>query len=297
MNILVTGGTGFLGQHIVEALGAVGHASVVLGRRPFRSSIPGVKSAMSDIRDYEAVAEAVSKSDGVIHLSGLCGTELSLRYPSAFVKTNVLGSINVFDACRFFNKPCIHASVGNAERDSIYAISKYTAERLALMYSKEHGARILTVRIFNAYGEREKLRLGGKLVPTAVAAALDGRPILLYGDGQQTDDFIYAKDVAGALARAVTNHDLDPNRVWHLGTGKATTVREVAEMILRLTGSSSPITLSGRKRAGEDVTSAIADPARALVPDYPYTPLEVGLRATIDDALRRRPVVNGEQRV
>lgn len=295
MNVLVTGGTGFLGWHVVKALGDAGHTRVVLGRRPFRTPTAGVKNALADVRDYEAVAEAVSKSDGVIHLSGLSGTELSLRYPGAFVKTNVLGSINVFDACRFFGKPCVYASVGNAEHDSVYAISKYTAERLALMYAKEHGTRIVPVRIFNVYGDREKFRLGGKLVPTAVAAALDDRPITLFGDGRQTDDFVYVKDVAGALARAVADPDLEPGRVWHLGTGKATAVREVAEAIVRLTGSSSRIELVGRKRAGEDVTSAVADPGRALVPDYPFTPLEDGLRATVEDALSRRPALGASR--
>lgn len=295
MNILITGGTGFLGYHIVKALGDAGHTRVVLSRRPFQAAMLGVKNALADIRDYEAVAEAVSKSDVVIHLSGLSGTELSVRYPAAFVKTNVLGSLNVFDACRFFRKPCVYACVGNAEHDSIYAISKYTAERLALMYNKEHGTQVLAVRIFNAYGEREKLRLGGKLVPTAIAAALDGRPIILYGDGRQTDDFVYVKDVANAIAQVAANPTLDPNCVWHLGTGKATSVREVAETIVRLTGSSSRIELAGQKRVGEDRSSAIADLDRALIPNYPFTPLETGLRATIEDVLSRRPVV-GELR-
>jgi len=98
LKILVTGGNGFIGTHVVEALASAGHPSVVLGRRDVGEMPNGAVFALADIRDYESVAESVSKVDGVIHLAAMVGSERSIRMPEVFVETNVLGAINVFDA-------------------------------------------------------------------------------------------------------------------------------------------------------------------------------------------------------
>lgn len=282
MKVLVTGGTGFIGSHVVEALKEAGHSLTILGRRVVEPTEPDALFALANIMDYEAVAEAVSKSDAVIHLAGLVGTEQSLRTPEAFVETNVIGSINVFDACRFFDKPCVYASVGNTDEQNIYAISKYTAERLALMYNKEHKTRVLVVRLFNTYGERQHARPVRKLVPSAVTAALRDKPITIFGDGQQRNDFIYVKDVARILVQALENEELDPNTIWHLGTGVSTSVLDIVKLIIQTAGSSSEIILSGSARPGESLSTLVADRGRFIVPDYPFTPLEVGLQSTID---------------
>ena len=284
MKILVTGGNGFIGAHVVEALGKAGHASVVLGRRDVGEMPPGAVFALADIRDYESVAESVSKVDGVIHLAAMVGSERSIRMPEAFVETNVLGAINVFDACRFFKKPCLYASVGNVADPNLYAISKATAERLALMYNKEHGTRIIVARIFNTYGEGQRSGVVDRLVPSAVHSALQGKPIRVFGDGKQMDDFIYVKDVARIIASTVGNDRLDPLNVWHIGTGTCSRVIDVVEMILRLTGSKSEIVFLGQERPGDGARVLGADPGKFIVPDFAFTPLEVGLKSLIAHA-------------
>jgi UDP-glucose 4-epimerase len=282
MNVLVTGATGFIGSHVVEALREAGHSQVIMGRREMEKVPKGALFALADIVDYEAIAEAVSKADAVIHLAGLLGTTESIQMPEAFVQTNVFGSINVFDACRFFAKPCIYGGIGNIDDNNMYAISKYTAERLALMYNKEHRTRILPVRIFNVYGERQKTGPVRKLVPSAIVAAIEDQPITVYGDGQQQNDFIYVKDVARILVKALETEQFDPLAVWQLGTGLGTPILDVVKSIVRLSDSKSEIKLTGQARPGENTRVLVADRAGFIIPDYPFTPLDAGLRPTIE---------------
>lgn len=284
MKILVTGGNGFIGTHVIESLGRAGHFSVVLGRRDVGEIPGGSVFALADIRDYESVAESVSKVDGVIHLAAMVGTERSIRMPEAFVETNVLGAINVFDACRFFRKPCVYASVGNVMDPNLYAISKFSAERLALMYNKEHGTRIIVARIFNAYGEGQRVGVNDRLVPSAVSAALQGKPIRVFGDGCQVDDFIYVKDVARLIVSTVGNDQLDPLKVWHVGTGKGSRVIDVVQIILRLTESKSEIVWVGQERPGDGGRAIKADPTMFPIPDYQFTSLDIGIKAVIANA-------------
>jgi UDP-glucose 4-epimerase len=281
LKILVTGGNGFIGTHVVAALAQAGHTPFVLGRRDVGPLRPGAGFVLADIRDYESVAESISKVDRVIHLAALVGTERSIRMPEAFVETNVLGSINVFDACRFFAKPCVYASVGNSDDPNLYAISKSAAERLALMYNKEHGTRIVVARIFNAYGEGQRVGINDRLVPSALSAARQGRPIRIFGNGQQVDDFIYVRDVARIIAATVEGDDVDPLKTWHVGTGTCSPVIDVVQTILKLTGSRSEIVFVGQDRAGEGERGVGADPERFVVRDYAFTPLEDGIRSLI----------------
>ena len=281
MKILVTGGNGFIGRHVVSALTRSGHAAFVLGRRDLGPLGAGGGFVLADIRDYESVAEAVSKVDRVVHLAALVGTERSIRMPEAFVETNVLGAINVFDACRFFAKPCLFASVGNGQDPNLYAISKSAAERLALMYNKEHGTRIVIARIFNTYGEGQRVGINDRLVPSALSAAMHHRPIRIFGDGQQVDDFIYVRDVAEILVQMVGRDDTDPLEAWHVGTGRSSKVIDVVKAIVRLTGSRSEIVFARQDRPGEGERRLGADPARLPIPDYAFTPLEDGLRSMI----------------
>jgi len=281
MKVLVTGGHGFIGGHVVAALAQAGHTPLILGRRDAGPLRPAGGFVLADIRDYESVAEAISKVDRVIHLAALVGTERSIRMPEAFVETNVLGSINVFDACRFFAKPCVYASVGNSDDPNLYAITKAAAARLALMYNKEHGTRIIVARIFNAYGEDQRVGVNGRLIPNALAAALRDRPIQVFGSGDQADDFIHVRDVAHLLVKAMESDAIDPLKTWDIGTGIASSVVEVVETIRMLAGSSSEIVYVGRDRAGEGERRSAADPACFVVPDYAFTPLGDGIRALI----------------
>jgi len=289
MKILITGGDGFIGRHVTAALEQAGHTALVLGRRDSGPLRPAGGFVLADIRDYESVAEAISKVDRVIHLAALVGTERSIRMPEAFVETNVQGSINVFDACRFFNKPCVYAGVGNSDDPNLYAISKAAAARLALMYNKEHGTRIIVTRIFNTYGEDQRIGINGRLIPNALAAALKNRPIQVFGSGVQSDDFVHVRDVAKLLIAAMMSDTLDPLKVSDIGTGVPSSVIEVVEMIRKQAVSHSEIVYVGHGRAGEGKRRTAADPANFIVPDHPFIPLAEGISALIAADRRAAP--------
>ncbi len=282
MKVLVTGGSGFIGSHVVDVLQSAGHSPVIMGRKVPAEVPKGATFALADIVNYEAVAEAVSKSAAVIHLAGLLGTTESIRMPEAFVQTNVIGSINVFDACRFFKKPCIYGGIGNVDDNNMYAISKYTAERFALMYNKEHQTRIFPVRIFNVYGERQKTGPVKKLVPSGIVAALEGKSITVFGDGQQQNDFIYVKDVAQILVKSLSMAHFEPQTVWQAGTGRGTAILDVVKSIVKLAGSKSEIVTTGQARPGENTRLLVAERDKFLFPDQQFTALEAGLKQTID---------------
>lgn len=278
-SIIVTGGNGFIGSHVVEALKTAGHQPIVLTRRqPARGESSNY--VLGDICDYQVVAEAIARSDGVIHLAGTLGTVESLSDPASFVRTNILGSLNVFDACKFYKKRCIYAGVGNPGENNTYAISKHTTERFALMYNKEHKTDIVPIRVFNVYGERQKPEPIKKLVPAAIAAALKSEPITVFGDGEQKNDFIYVKDVADSLIKALWQ-DFDRTKVYDLGTCVGTPVKEVVENILRISRSSSRMLIKGTRRPGEDARLLVAEKKNLLDPHAAFTPLSVGLQKTI----------------
>ena len=280
MRVLVTGGNGFIGGHVIDRLIEQGHKPVSFDRYgvPHRKD---VEFRPGDIRDAESVNVAMAKVDGVINLAGILGTSETIDRPRFTVQSNLIGAINVFDACRFFKKPCLYASVGNVADPNLYAISKATAERLALMYNKEHGTKIIVARIFNTYGEGQRSGVVDRLVPSAVHSALQGKPIRVFGDGRQEDDFIYVKDVARIIAGTVGNEGLDPLKVWHIGTGTCSRVIDVVEMVLRLTGSKSEIVFLGQERPGDGARVLGADPAKFIVPGFAFTPLEDGLKSLI----------------
>jgi nucleoside-diphosphate-sugar epimerase len=119
-------------------------------------------------------------------------------------------------------------------------------------------------------------------VPTTVIAALRDAPIMIFGDGQQRNDYIYVKDVACNLVKALKNDRLDSHKVWHVGSGRSTSALEIVQLIIKLTGSKSEIVINGCARSGESISTVVADRAHLIDPHYQFTPLEAGLRSTID---------------
>ncbi|MFH1955868.1 MAG: NAD-dependent epimerase/dehydratase family protein [Patescibacteria group bacterium] len=182
-NILVTGGNGFIGSHVVENLLNKGHVPIIFDRKGPTAQVKGVSYFWGDIINKNSVDEAVLNSDGVIDLAGILGTSETVDNPFPCIETNILGALNVFEACRSHVKPAVQISLGNFWMNNPYSISKNTAERLALMYNKEHGTRIAIVRGLNAYGEGQKHAPVRKIIPNFIVRALRNTPIEIYGDG------------------------------------------------------------------------------------------------------------------
>jgi nucleoside-diphosphate-sugar epimerase len=287
MKILVTGGNGFIGSHVVDNLLKKGHKVTIFTRHKEISSLwdKKVSCYLGDVKDAEAVNDAVSHHDGVINLAGILGTAETVSTPIESIEVNILGAINVFEAIKKHKIPSVQITVGNYTWHNTYAITKYSSERFAHMYNNEFKTKISVVRGLNVYGERQKHYPIRKVVPNFVLPALKNEPIVIFGDGQQLLDLIYAKDVAEIIARSLLlehNHHQD---VFEAGSGLLGTVTSLAETIIRLSGSKSEIKYVPM-RFGEPVRSITRGDPSTLEPlgfrDRDFTPLEVGLKKTID---------------
>ncbi|HLE82336.1 MAG TPA: NAD-dependent epimerase/dehydratase family protein [Dehalococcoidia bacterium] len=267
MRVLVTGGSGFIGGHVVARLRGQGHEPVLFDRH----AQTGSEVFLGDVRDYAGVDAAVGDCDGVIHLAAVLGTQESLGAIDTAVNVNVNGSLNVFNAVRRYGLPAVYIAVGNHWMNNPYSISKTTAERFALMFNKEFGTTIAVVRAYNAYGPGQKAGPVRKIIPNFIIPALRDEELIVYGDGSQVMDMIYVGDVASILVRA-----LGQCVVIEAGTGRHTTVRQIAELVCEIVGRGRIVHVP--MRPGEPPGSVVVAP-EPLSSDV--VPLEEGLRLTI----------------
>lgn len=233
--ILVTGGMGFIGSHVVQNLLNKGYKPIIFDHK--MSEYPkGCDFVLGDVKSYTDVAEAVAMSDGVIHLAGVLGTQETIREPEPAVETNILGGLNVFKAIEHYKVKGVYIAVGNHWMNNSYSITKTTAERFAFMFNKERGTKIAVVRGLNAYGEGQKDKPVKKIMPNFIIPALEDREIEVYGDGEQVMDMIYVKDLADILVRAVTEDHGVYDKVFEAGTGVKTTVNDIANEVIKVVG-------------------------------------------------------------
>ena len=294
MKVLVTGANGFIGGHVVDALIERGHTVIAFDHRQAYPKRAGVEQFLGDTRDSTAVHEAVGVSDGVIHLSGVLGTSETIANPQPSIETNIIGGLNVFQAIRAYRKRAVYITVGNYWFTNSYSITKTTAEQLAWMFNKEHGTEIAVVRALNAYGPRQKAEPVRKIMPNLVIPALTGKPLTIYGDGEQIMDMIHVRDVADILVRALlvdhgqyryTPQRNEDNPVkFEAGTGRATTINDVAEMVLAEVGGGKIEHVA--MRGGEPPRSVVLGNPETLRPLYDgrfpeLVSLEEGVRETV----------------
>jgi UDP-glucose 4-epimerase len=279
MKILVTGGTGFIGSHVIENLLEKGHEVVSFDHVAKPNT---VKTFLGDIRDFTSVSEAVSDSDGVIHLAGILGTAETVDNPLPSIETNIIGSLNVLQACRKYDKKAVDITVGNWWMLNSYSITKTTVEKLAFMFNKEYGTRIAIVRALNAYGPKQKIKPVRKIAPSFIMSALRDEELLVYGDGGQVADMIYVKDVAEILVRALLNEHGVYDRVFEAGTGRSTTVLQIAQEIIKQIGKGKIKFVPMRQ--GEEIGAIVIGDPKTLEPLKfdEFVSLEEGLKPTID---------------
>jgi UDP-glucose 4-epimerase len=282
LRVLITGGTGFIGSYVVENLKARGHDVVLLDRSGrIREDVDVV---LGDIRDAAGVMDAVSHCDAVMHLAGVLGTAETVEEPLPAVETNIIGGLNVFKAVRRYGVPAVNIAAANHWMRNPYSITKKAAERFALMANEEWGTRIALIRALNVYGPGQKAEPIRKLVPNLILPILRGEPVVIFGDGQQVSDMIYVEDVAELLVRALLWEHGCYDSVMEAGTGRATTVLEVAEAVIRELGKGE---IDMRPmRPGEIPNSIVLGDPGTLKPlgmkAEDLTTLEEGLGPTIE---------------
>ena len=225
MRVLVTGGAGFIGRYVCKELWAQGHEPLVFD---IAAPIP------QDVRQPGQVQDAMRHADACIHLAGILGNPETVSDPYPCVQTNILGSLNVFEAAG--SKPVVFPAVGNKWLRETgtggYTITKSCVEDFIAMYNKCRGSTIAIVRPVNCYGPGQKVPAPWgpgtvrKIMPTFIAQALHGQDIEVYGNGSHTSDMVYVTDVARNIVGV-----LGTNGVWGIGPIESHTVLQVAKMV------------------------------------------------------------------
>ena len=282
--VLVTGGHGFIGSYVVDNLRAKGIDVSILDYKDRKYWRDDINLFLGDVRDREAILEAVGSHDGVIHLAALLGTQETIEKALPVVDINIFGSLNVFDACRMHKKRAVYISVCNYWMNNTYAITKSIAERFAFMYNKEFGTSITVVRAVNVFGPRQKVMPVRKVVPNFILPALEDEELRVYGTGDQIMDMIYVEDVAEILVRALLRDHGVYDRVIEAGMGRDTTINELAGLVARACGSRSEIN-HVEMRPGEEPDSVVKADVDTLAclgfSTDDMTSLDEGLQKTI----------------
>jgi len=299
--ILVTGGAGFIGSHLVERLGVRNEVTVLddlsTGSLRNLASVPGqLHVKRSSILDADVVAAAVAGQDVVYHLAAKTSVPESVAKPDAYWRTNVEGTLTILKAAAdagvrrvvFTSSAAVYGTsevnpkveTMRPEPASPYATTKMVGEFACVEIASMKGIETVAVRIFNAYGPRQDPRsaYAGVIAKFCTAFAA-GKPIEIHGDGQQTRDFLYVGDLAEALELAGEGPVAD--QVLNLGSGKATAVSEVARVLSEITHTSPRIARKSPREA--DIRHSLADigKAREKLGFRPRTPLREGLEKTL----------------
>ncbi|MGE3274575.1 MAG: GDP-mannose 4,6-dehydratase [Vicinamibacterales bacterium] len=268
MRILITGGAGFIGSHLAEALLDAGHDVALLddlstGAIDNISHLrdrPGLTYTIDSVFNDRLVAELVDRADVVFHLAAAVGVKLIVQKPVHTIETNVHGTEVILRHAAKKGKLVFIASTSEVYGKSThvpftetadlvmgattrhrwaYACSKALDEFLALAYCKEKGLPVVVVRFFNTVGPRQTGQYG-MVLPTFVKQALRGESLTVFGDGSQSRSFTYVGDVVGALL-ALMAEPAAVGEVFNVGNVEEVTILELAERVKAITGSSSPI--------------------------------------------------------
>lgn len=236
--ILVTGGSGFIGQHLIDSLLKKKCQVAVLDRTP---KIPPtkVKIFRGDIRNRMFVKKAIKGIDLVYHLAGVLGTEeLNIRSIEA-TEINVIGTLNVLEEALLNKTKVLFVSKPNIWLNT-YSITKEAGEKFCLMFHKIFGLKTVIVKWFNVYGPDQKHYGVQKAVPTFIVKALKNEPLPIFGNGNQMADFIYVTDTATLTIKAAEAKKME-GQIVEIGSGKGTKVIDLARMIIKLTKSKSKL--------------------------------------------------------
>lgn len=274
--VLVTGGAGFIGSHLVERLLHEGKTVVVVddlstGSRDNLAAVatnPHLRIIAAKISECAELPELVANADAIFHLAAAVGVDLVVKSPIHVLTTNLHETEVLFEAAARHQVPTLVASTSEvygksekaafSETDDLligppqhsrwgYACSKLMDEFLALAYAQERELPVIIVRLFNTVGPRQTGRYG-MVLPRFIAAARKNEPLKVFGDGQQSRCFCYVLDTVEALVRLQKTPDAR-GQIFNIGNTEEVTIRELAQQVIETLGSKSAIELLPYEKA------------------------------------------------
>ncbi len=293
---LVTGGAGFIGSNLVAALTRQNRDVTVLDNllTGHRSNLEQHRAALfieGDVRDPNAVREAVRGCDVVFHLAASVGNKRSIDFPIEDAEVNVLGTVRVLEAARQagVRKIVVSSSAGifgelmtlpiredhPVEPDTPYGATKLCEEKLALAYAKLYAIEAICLRYFNVFGPNQRFDAYGNVIPIFLFKMLREEALTIHGDGEQTRDFIYVDDVVRANLLAAGT--VGVSGAFNIGSGSRITINRLVATLTEVSGV-DPIVRRGPPRPG-DVRDSLADisAARQAFGFDPSSDIKAGL--------------------
>ena len=299
--VLVTGGAGFIGSTIARLVGQKTSARVIVlddlssGHRSNVDGLP-ITFVEGDVRDAETVRRAIAGCDTVFHLAASVGNSRSIENPIRDSEVNVLGTLRVLEAVREAGagKIVYSSSAGifgelktlpiredhPIDPDTPYGASKLGGEKLCLAYAKLHPIEAVCLRYFNVYGVNQRYDAYGNVIPIFAHRVLHDEPITIFGDGEQTRDFVNVRDVAEANLRAAMTPDL--SGAFNIGSGTRITINRLAGLMVGESGGKVAVQYAPPRKG--DVRDSLAD-ISAATSAFGYDPL-VRLQDGLDEYLK-----------
>ncbi len=282
MRALVTGGAGFIGSNLIKLLLGEGHEVRVLDNLSSGHLVNieslvrsgDVELIRGDVRDSDLVLECGKDVDVVFHMAACVGRQRSIDNPILDSSTNLLGTVNVLESMVkndigrvvYSSSAAIFGELmsptideGHPQNaDSPYGVSKLAAEKMVLAYSGIYPQLTgVCLRYFNIYGENQRFDLYGNVIPIFAKRIYSGEPITIYGDGEQTRDFVNVRDVARANLAAATG--IAKTDVYNLGSGESITINKLARMLVDISGKRTEIIYAPERPADVKHCKANAD--------------------------------------
>lgn len=310
MKCLVTGGAGFIGSNLVKELLNRGDEVTVIDNFTTGSwaNLPSNNDRLSvvegDILDFKLVKSSVEDVDVIFHLAAEVGNVKSLENPIRDAEVNILGTINLLRAAVASKVKSIVYSGSSAifgeprylpideshplAPESFYAVSKLGAEKYCLAFAKLYNISVVCLRYFNVYGPQQGYSEYANIMPIFAERLLKGMPLIIYGDGEQTRDFVAVQDVVQANLLAAAK-EFNGGEIFNIRTGKQITVNQLSEVMQNVTG----ISVSSHHeppRQGE-VRDSVADIAKAkkLLGYKSEIELEEGIKVFLSWYQQNRP--------
>jgi UDP-glucose 4-epimerase len=307
-SVLVTGGAGFIGSHLVDSLVSCGYHVKVLDNLS-TGRLVNIQTHLEtgkidfiegDITDADLVRNCVREVSAVVHLAAVVNVPFSFWKPQLTRKINVEGTMNLFrssveekaDKFVFISSCAVYGEPKYLPIDeshpfapiSPYAQAKLEAEQSCLRFSKTCSTKLVVLLLFNVYGPRQGVNDYSGVITQFISRIKKNQPLTIYGDGTQTRDFVNVHDVVNAIVSIMENNEAD-GEVFNVGSGKPVTIRELAETTIELAGAKTRIKRETSRLGDIKHSHADISKARDILGYEPRIQLKDGLSALFEQLL------------